>query len=223
MIAWKQMARQHADQALDGRLRLNLLTAYWNMENVAPGIRDAAEGVVTGRVEGPVAGGSGAANRLAAVGFLVEPGAAANFIGCRTVYKLPPTYALCLTNDREAAPFDLTYDTLVQIKDVHALGNALGLALTFDQDGNPIRSPLKPQYAVGNVRYEARRWNAAETERLWPDPFVKEDRPEYRAQKELRVIWPAAEKRGAVFVDVPRDLLEIVEWKAATQNRRPTG
>ena len=147
-------------------------------------------------------GGSEDAQRLeSSFRLKIAEGGRVTFLNSTVSRRIGDIYLLCLTSD-PARPSTIYpgYDTTIEVLSVEGLARALTKA-------HPDRLG---EWRVGAVRYERRVFELGEPMPLDTDPFVKEPRPEFVRQREVRICWAARDECDSSLVTLATDATGFV-------------
>jgi hypothetical protein len=139
---------------------------------------------------GRVLAGDGVARRLqSGHNLLIGAGSEITFVNSSVRSVVPDVFVLCLTLAPDASCWPDDYDAVLDVPVVESLADAL-------QRSHPDK--LGP-CSVARVDYQRRRFDPMQEDPGFASAFVKEDKPDFVAQAEVRICWAARDVRLPVF------------------------
>jgi hypothetical protein len=211
MIGYKFLPERFAAGAAEGRFRISLLTVFNSTED--DGIRDEDDGKTVGYTNEAFEISENSPDiefrermerhrfmRADNGGRIINQGHPIRF-----EYRIPPTYVLCLTTDKNCRKWlddDDPKDAVITIPHVNVLADAIWRRHP-DIVGRPI---------VKRVRYDQRRADMIREDFLPLDPFSK--RPDFQDEKELRILFPAVgEPKAEWFMSDCPNVAYLLSWE----------
>lgn len=210
---YKHVDRSVAQQVQDGSVKLGTYESYRSGEG--PRV-DKLEGATFARM-GTFRQGMGISSKdndaLRNMGIYVGPECRGNVISDNShLIELPPAYIFCCSKEPDFELAERQGQAIFEIANLSA----------FADEVTRASSDVLGKRYLGSVRYKVRSGDPFKIGPIYPDPFIKA--PRFAFEKELRIVWPLAEKPAeeSMILNVPAvsRLLQRIFSTTRAPNRR---